>query len=504
MAQLSSPGLDDVARFRRFVAARFGLFFDDAKLEFLGDVLRRRLHAVGERADAYLERVERSLGSEESGRLAQELTVPETYFFRNSDQFEALAHAAIPDRADAARARRSLRLLSAGCASGEEAYSLAIVARECVPDPSWDISVRGVDINPAAIERAQCARFSPWALRETPEKQKRWFHQDGREQVLDDAVRRAAAFECRNLCRDDPELWQPDFYDVVFCRNVIMYLTPDHARALVARIARALAPGGYLFLGHAETLRGLSQGFQLHHTHGTFYYQRKDGDLSASTAIVDRPAPDSAPVQRLSDVVDLSGSWIDGVQRASDRVRDLARRSHRFDGAAARAKPDLHAALELLRTERFGDALDLMRGLPAESAGDPDRLMLEALLFTHSGQIAQAKDACARLLSIDALNAGAHYVLALCREAEGDVGGANDHDMAAIYLDPSFAMPRLHLGLLARRAGQPEIARRELAHALALLQREDVSRVLLFGGGFGRQALITLCTAELSACGGKL
>jgi len=90
----------------------------------------------------------------------------------------------------------------------------------------------------------------------------------------------------------------------------------------------------------------------------------------------------------------------------------------------------------------------------------------------------------------------------LCREGAGDGPGATEHDQVATYLDPAFAMPRFHLGLLARRSGHHEAARRELALALSLLRREDASRILLFGGGFGRGALVALCRAELVACGG--
>jgi chemotaxis protein methyltransferase CheR len=92
--------------------------------------------------------------------------------------------------------------------------------------------------------------------------------------------------------------------------------------------------------------------------------------------------------------------------------------------------------------------------------------------------------------------------MALCREALGDRAAAQEHAQTAAYLDPTFAMARLHLGLLARRGGNRDTARRELATAMVLLQREDASRILLFGGGFGRQALVALCRAELTACGG--
>jgi chemotaxis protein methyltransferase CheR len=162
----------------------------------------------------------------------------------------------------------------------------------------------------------------------------------------------------------------------------------------------------------------------------------------------------------------------------------------------------LQLALELLKQERFSDALDLMGRLPAESDKDPDVLLLRAALLTHSGRLADAEHASSLLLARDELNTGAHYLLALCRESAGDSQGALDHDQAAIYLDPGFAMPHLHLGLMARRAGDWDGARRELGQALALLKREEASRLLLFGGGFGREALIALCRAELLSAEG--
>ncbi|MEI9986940.1 MAG: hypothetical protein WDN69_29530 [Aliidongia sp.] len=114
-----------------------------------------------------------------------------------------------------------------------------------------------------------------------------------------------------------------------------------------------------------------------------------------------------------------------------------------------------------------------------------------------------AQRACERLFVRDELNAGAHYILALCLENLGDRAGAAEHDRVAVYLDPGFAMPRLHLGLLSRRAGDLATGRRELAQALILLAREDASRLLLFGGGFHRDALIALCSSALSDCGGR-
>jgi chemotaxis protein methyltransferase CheR len=163
---------------------------------------------------------------------------------------------------------------------------------------------------------------------------------------------------------------------------------------------------------------------------------------------------------------------------------------------------DLSLVLEAVRQERFADALELIGSLPADSHEDPDALLLRAVLLTNHGRVNESEEVCRRLLALDELNAGAHYLMALCREHEGDTDRAIEHGLTSIYLDPSFAMPHLHLGILAKRAGDTVGAQRELGKARVLLASEDASRILLFGGGFSRDALLQLCRMQLTAAGG--
>ncbi|TMH05962.1 MAG: tetratricopeptide repeat protein [Betaproteobacteria bacterium] len=216
------------------------------------------------------------------------------------------------------------------------------------------------------------------------------------------------------------------------------------------------------------------------------------------------PADTAGPA--LAAAVEGADSWVEAIGQAAERIRALAARAgtaspRKAPSASENWQLAVGRALELLREERFADALELVQALPPASARDTEVLLLHAVLLVHNGRLADAENLCHRLLALDELNAGAHYVLALCREGAADGHGAAERDRFAAYLDPAFAMPRLHLGLLARRAGDREAQRRELGQALSLLQREDASRLLLFGGGFGREALIALCRAELRACG---
>ena len=488
-------GPPDLERFRGAILRGMGLQFDDSKLSLLSTVLGRRLAKRHADRQHYLAELESGAPAEEWSALAEELTVTETYFFRNRDQLDALAGAVLPERMSRDGPPRTLKLLSAGCASGEEPYSLAIIGLEALRHPDWSVSVRAADLNPAALAKARRARYSEWSLRDTSdEMRRRWFIPDGSGMTVAPLARKQVTFESANLADPDSDLWRPSSYDVVFCRNVLMYFSAEQRRAVIDRLTGALMPGGYLFLGHAESLSGVTDAFHLCHTHDTFYYQRKEGVERATRPPPMAPAPRP---YRAGTVYDCA--WTETIRAASERVAALL--PEEAAPEPARRGNDLAPALDLLRRERFTEALDYIGGQP--DAADPGALLLSAVLQQQSGKLAEAEETCRRLLAIDDLSAGARYVLALCRESAGDLAASAEHDRVAAYLDPSFAMPRLHLGLLARRGGAREEARRELAQALILLENESTARLLMFGGGFNREALIALCRAALTECGGR-
>jgi len=496
-------GNAEIGYFREVIGNRLGLQFDDGKMDFLADTLRQRLTASGSASSVYLSSLASNAGRELQV-LASLLTVPETYFFRNPDHFRALAERVLPERMSAQSGVRRLRLLSAGCASGEEAHSLAMTLRDRFPDISrWDVTIRGVDINPNIVEKAKRGRYSPWSLRETPvEARQRYFRKDNAEYVLNSTIREMASFEEGNLADDSLALLNGEKFDVIFCRNVIMYLVPERMERVVQRLTHALLPGGFLFLGHAETLRGLTHDFHLRHTHDTFYYQKKEAAAQTCASI-----PPARPYQ---EVPWSDATWVDAIRAASERIHNLARDCGRPGplpaspsiGGQRRPAVDLGLASELLRQEKFREALEVLRQLGPDSTADVDTLLLRAILLTNCGEVAVAEAVCAQLLMADDLNAGAHYVMALCREYAGDRRGAMEQDRLAVHLDPLFAIPHLHLGLLSQRSGDLDTGRQELRQAVTLLLREDPSRILLFGGGFSRESLLDFTRAQLRSCGG--
>jgi len=244
-----------VIRIRRLLAAHVGMALRDVPDRELAEAVRARADAT----QASLEAYEARLDPAELRALAQHLTVGETFFFRQRGHFEVVR--------DLLARRPYVHALSAGCASGEEPYSLVMTLDDARP-----AMIHAVDLNERALAKARRGVYSPWSLRETRALElRRWFRRDGEAYELASEVRSRVTFEANSLT----DIVLPErLYDVVFCRNVLMYLTAAAAREVVARLARALVPGGLLFLGHAETIHGLSEAFALRSSHGVFYYAK--------------------------------------------------------------------------------------------------------------------------------------------------------------------------------------------------------------------------------------
>ncbi|MFG1604495.1 CheR family methyltransferase [Actinoplanes sp. NPDC049265] len=456
-------GTSDVSRFRSLLAGRMGWTFADNDVPHLTQELLRRAHAHGVDRETYLGRL--TDDHAELAVLAEDLSITETYFFRHGEQFRALADVALPERMAARADQRVLRLLSVGCSSGEEAYTLGIIARQVQPDPGWIVSVLGLDANPAMLRKADQARYSAWSLRETPDAvRERWFRAHDGTYEVDPAVRACTRFRRHNVAEDDPDLYRPEQYDVIFCRNLLMYLTPEVAGTLVARMTRSLMPGGFLFLGHTDSLGSGPEGLEPMHSHSSFFYRRvatlpaaRDPRVEIPRVPrIDRPAPAPVPA------------------RAPERI------------------------LTLLHQERFAEAL-----AESERAArtDPQDQLVHAVLLAQAGRLADAEMEVRARLDANGLDADAHHLLGVCLEGGAAVDVAIGHYRLAAYLDPAFAMPRLRLGLLSRRRGDHRAAAVELDRALHLLREEQDDRIALFGGGFGRIALTTLCRTELDATG---
>lgn len=180
----------------------------------------------------------------------------ETYFFRDRGQFDLLRFRLLPELIGRRREAKILRLWSAGCASGEEAYSLAMLVDMLLPErEEWDILILGTDIDPAALEKARRGRYGQWSFRlVSAGLQRRYFRREGEEWELDEGIREMARFRALDLIGGDfPDAELRDM-DLILCRNVFIYFRPEEVERVAAKMAAALSEGGYLMTGHTELM----------------------------------------------------------------------------------------------------------------------------------------------------------------------------------------------------------------------------------------------------------
>jgi chemotaxis protein methyltransferase CheR len=274
-ASASGPISDSEFRlFRELIYEECGISLGVEKRSFLESRLRRRIEDLGfEGAYEYYRMVTDSeTRAHELPRLLDSLMICETSFFRNRPQFDLLNEVVLPEliaRKEKA-ASRMIRVWSAGCSTGQEPYSAVITLLEALPAAdSWMIRVYASDLSFSALERAQAGLYRPDQVKGIePHCIAKYFQQEHGYYVIKDSVSKRVIFDYHNLKHDNGLRG----LDIVFCRNVMIYFDTEEQRKLVNRFTNCLVPGGFLFLGHAESLQGLSNRFSmLHRNKGIAY-----------------------------------------------------------------------------------------------------------------------------------------------------------------------------------------------------------------------------------------
>lgn len=271
----------DFERFREFFHSRTGISFTEAKRYFVDRRILSCIREAGEDSFAgWFASVRRGHEPDLMQSLINELTVNETYFLREDHQFDCLINSVLP-RIVAAPDRATRRgdpicVLSLPCSTGEEPYSIALrLLAEWTGIDEYDVSIVAADIDTDVLAAARHGRFGMRSLQRVPPAWlRRYFVADGPEHYrIDEAIRDAVEFKVVNICDPHFPATMPIF-DVVFCRNLLIYFDEHSARQATENLYAALRPGGYLFLGHSESMSRLSGIFTPRRFAEGLVYQR--------------------------------------------------------------------------------------------------------------------------------------------------------------------------------------------------------------------------------------
>jgi len=271
------PLPEDVFRLVRDIIKDYcGLYFDDESRYLLEKRLSRRIrnHHLNDFRDYYRFIWYDARAEEELSALMDVLTVNETYFFREQNQLRAFSEEILEELGVANRDTRTLRIWSAGCSTGEEPYTIAMLMQEKSAFKGWDIEIHGSDINQRVLQTARRGVYRKNSFRTTePYFLNKYFVEEDSSYRISDAVKKWVNFNYLNLL--DP--FKSKFLgkmDVVFCRNVLIYFDNASRRRVIENFYDRLVDGGYLLLGHAESLINVSTAFTLKHFKHDMVYQK--------------------------------------------------------------------------------------------------------------------------------------------------------------------------------------------------------------------------------------
>lgn len=480
--------------FRRLVDDKSGMDIPPARRVHLEQAVSRTLEREGFDGPIALHRhLSSRAGHIELEDLIASLTVGETHFFRNRPQFEALERHVLPDLIQRRSGEKRLRIWSAGCASGEEPYSLAMLLDRMLPSiDTWNVTILATDIDRRALTNAHRATYRAWSFREVPpDIQPRYFVGRGDELELSERIRAMVTFEYLNLVEDAyPSLVSnTTAMDLIVCRNVLIYFRESTARTVIARLHRAMAEGGWLLLGHAEPSNWVADRFVVHSFPDAVAFRRSGDDVSQETREeqpAKRPAADR-PRTRIPGRARPQQTH--AVERPHD-ARLLMASAERCERAIAmRDSGDLQGALEELK--QLADA----------HPQDPRPAYLIAKLHASRLEVEEAERWSRFAIERDLLFAPAYHLLGLMAAEAGRPDDAAAALRRCVYAEPGWPLGHFALAEVNLGTGQRRRAAAALRNVERILRDVPPEEEVREGDGVTAGRLRELATMQLEISG---
>lgn len=436
----------------------------------------------------YLALLRSDAGDEELRRLLPLVTVGKTSFFRDERQFAAL-RALMPGLVARPRGGgRPVSIWSAGCATGEEPYSIAMTAAEAGAQPG-QVEILATDVNPEAVAAAARGAFEARRVRGVdPALLARHFDREGDRYHVRAGLRRLiTAIRPHNLVSATFPSPIEGGWDLIFCRNVIIYFDTPTTQQVLAAFHAALAPGGYLFLGYSESLFRLFEGFELTEVAGAFLYRRPEAPVRAAVP-TPLPRPPTPPPGTAARPPGPAAPPPAKREHARARPALTPVRHVHPAGAPTVGNPPvapqeyLEGAVALFAEGRFGAARELLERLLERGGEDLAVRLTLANLYGVLRQPDLARACYVAALTLEPLSAEAHLFYGVHLLTGGEVEAASLELARALFLDPDLALAHYYLGRC--REAQRDVQRARLAYRNAIeayRRRPDGKRQAFLG-----------------------
>jgi chemotaxis protein methyltransferase CheR len=412
--------------------------------------------------------------------LASHLSVGETYFFRERQTFDVLEARVLPELINCRRGTdRRLRIWSAGCCTGDEPYSIAILLKGMLPDwENWQITVLATDINPHFLRKAVEGVYGEWSFRgASAEYKEKYFvkRPNGGYELLPE-IKRIVTFSYLNLMEDAyPSLLNnTSGMDIIFCRNVLMYFDSARAKQVVRKLHLSLADNGWLIVSPCETSNVLFAQFATINFPGAILYKK------AKHTSVGLPSGIEAPIDFLQQ--SMPAIFFGGTPETQITVAEPPAKPIRIEATEPqRAKSEETLYDEPLRfyeQGRYEEAAVKLLTLLAQDPRDAKAAALLARVYANQGKLDEASRCSEQAVAADRLNPSCHMLQATILQEQGAILEAARALQRALYLEPNLILAHFALGNIARRQEKLREAARHFANARALLGAYTPEQVL--------------------------
>ncbi|MEO5351646.1 MAG: hypothetical protein H7835_00285 [Magnetococcus sp. XQGC-1] len=420
--------------------------------------------------------------------LAKQLTIGETYFFRDEKNFQLLGNEILPALYQANKER--ITLWSAGCSSGEEPYTMAMTV-DMAPPTSGEVKIVASDINPIALEKAQLGQYTDWSFRNPPPgiREKYFTRASPNKLQIVRAMQEKVLFLQVNLVADlyPPPLERPGSVDVLFCRNVLMYFTQEKRNFIVNKFSQLLADGGWFFVSPSEAALIQHPALTCDRSTEPNLFRKRLSPLPIRSVLPVPPRPLSPRSTLLKQ-----------VQEHKKHAPAPKREPHAPRPLPAQHEGMVERAGKLFKAHRLTEAAalltDYLAGCKPAAVGEGDGSLQAAILLlakiqANLGNLEQAEQGYRRAIALDRLQADHYYHLAIILLEKGDSVEAAALLEKALFLQPELVVAHLQLATLLP---DKKRARKHARNVLDLLAKLPADAVVPLSDGLTASAIIQM------------
>ncbi|MBF0465019.1 MAG: tetratricopeptide repeat protein [Nitrospirae bacterium] len=465
---MESPSLTNI---QSFISAHTGLHVDEKDLN--ATIHSRLRHVSLQSSDDYCAFL--ATDSPESRHewrvLYQKITTGESFFFRDKGQFSLLRNTILKELIEYNKEKRTLRLWSAGCSTGEEPYSLAIVINELIPDiHMWDITVIGTDINESALDKAAKGIFSDWSFRMVPKDViATYFIRRKGHYEIEPRIRRMVTFKQGNLIKDNyPDIISGIYdMDLIICRNVFIYFQPENITIALNKLTKSLRDGGYLLTGHAE-LQAVPHHdlMPIAYPDSTIFRRSDKVHKRHTEPLVSFLPPQIIPVQHIPVKKSEKHHSHKTPSTYATPQKSAIKRA-----AAVRPSPSVlvDEAKALLKDGKYPQVIEKMRFFLIDNPKQSDAYALLAEAYANTGDLTNAAAVCKEAIAINPLDIRPYYLLAHIAAEYGNLEEGKDMLKRVIYLNSGCIAAYLELSAIYEHTGDTAKALKLKDNALSIL-----------------------------------